>query len=63
MTDIHINEFLMGRTQAEVAEIMGVTQGSVSQMIKAERDIYFREGESGKFSFYEIKRTRRKKAA
>lgn len=63
MADIHISEFSQGRTQAEIALILGVTQGAVHQMIKSGRDIYFRPIDSGGFEFYEIKKPRGKKAA
>lgn len=63
MSDIHITDFVKGRTQGEVARILGVTQGAVHQMLKAERDIYFRQSEDGAFEHYEIKKPRGKKAA
>lgn len=64
MGDIHISEFIEGRSQSEVAEILGVSQSAVHQMLKAKRDIYFRPtGETGSFEHYEIKRSRGKKAA
>lgn len=63
MTDIHISEFVKGRTQEEVAEILGVTQGAVHQMLKAKREIYFELLEDGSYSHYEIKRPKSRAAA
>lgn len=63
MSDIQINEFLKTKTQSEVALIMGVTQGAVHQMVKAGRDIYFRPQPDGSYSYYEIKKPRKDKAA
>ena len=63
MTDIHISEFLKTRTQKEVAQIMGVTQGAVHQAVAADRNIYFVEKAPGVFEHYEIKKPRAKKAA
>lgn len=63
MADIHIKEFVRGRTQQQVAELMGVTQGAIHQMIKSDREIFFRQIEGGGFDFYEIKKPRTRKAA
>lgn len=63
MADIHIEDFMKGRTQQQVAEILGVTQGAVFQALAAKRNIFFRELEDGGFETYEIKRPRKKKAA
>lgn len=51
------------KAQKEVGEILGVTQGAVSQALTADRDIYFHEVAPGVFDFYEIKKPRKKKAA
>lgn len=61
--DIHLAQFLKERTQAEVALILGVTQGAVHQMVRDKREIYFSVLEDGSFDHYEVKRSRRKKAA
>lgn len=63
MSDIHINDFLKTRSQKDVAEIMGVTPGAVSQAYLSGRNIFFRPNESGGFTYYEIKKPRQKKAA
>ena len=63
MTDIPIKEFLAKHTQIEAAEIMGVTQGAVSQAHLSGREIYFRPADKGGFTYYEIKKPRQKKAA
>jgi len=61
--DIHISEFVSGRTQGQVAAILGVTQGSVWKMLKAKRDIYFRPRPDGSYHSYEIKNPTKKKSA
>jgi predicted transcriptional regulator len=61
--EIHISEFVKGRTQGQVGSILGVTQGAVYQMLKSGRDIFFRERDDGSFEHYEIKKPRSKKAA
>jgi predicted transcriptional regulator len=63
VADIKISDFLLNRSQSEVAAIMGVTQGAVHQMIKAKREIYFKKQEDGTYTHYEIKRCIKKKAA
>ncbi len=63
MKDIHLSELLKIKTQQEVADILGVTQGAVHQMHKAGRDIFFNFDEGGEIDFFEIKKPRRKKAA
>jgi len=63
MSDIAISDFLKSRTQMEVAKIMGVTQGAVHQMVKGGREIYFRQISDGEYEYYEIKKSRPKKAA
>jgi hypothetical protein len=63
MSDIHIKDFSKTKTQQQIADILGVTQGAVNQAIAASRDIYFKEIEPGVFDCYEIKKPRRKKAA
>lgn len=61
--DVHISEFVKSRTQAEVAALLGVSQGAVHQMLRAGRDVFFRQLDDGSFEHYEIKKARRKKAA
>ncbi len=63
MADIHIEDFVKSRTQGQIAEILGVTQGAVCQAIAAKRDIFFRELDGGGFEWYEIKRPKKKRAA
>lgn len=63
MSDIHLKDFLLQRSQKDVAQIMGVTQGAVSQAYLAGRDIYFRQDGNGGFAYYEIRKPRPKKAA
>jgi hypothetical protein len=61
MREIHIKEFCRESRQAEAAEILGCTQGAVSKMLKAERDIFFVVGD-GCPTFYEIKRPKKSSA-
>lgn len=63
MADIHLIDILETLSQKEVAVIMGVTQGAVSQAYLAGRDIYFRPDGNGSYTHYEIKKPRQKKAA
>jgi predicted DNA-binding protein (UPF0251 family) len=60
MADIHINDLLKEKTQAEVGQIMGITQGAVHQMVKAGRDIYFHADTEGRYTYHEIKKPRRR---
>lgn len=62
---IPLREFAKGRSQIEVAELLGVTQGAVSQMMLSERDIRVVRDADGKHSGIEIRRigSRRKQLA
>lgn len=59
MADIHINDLLKEKTQAEVGKIMGLTQGAVHQMVKSGREIYFRKNDENQYTYYEIKKPKR----
>lgn len=63
MSGIHIADFLKAHSQKEVAQIMGVTPGAVSQAFISGRNIYFQPADAGGFTYYEIKKPRQKKAA
>lgn len=62
---IPLCEFAKGRSQVEVAEILGVTQGAISQMILSGRDVRVVHGSDGRPEGFEIRRigSRRKKTA
>ena len=55
MKETHLKEFLKDHSQEVAGEILGCTQGAVSQMVKAKRNIYICESEDGETSFYEKK--------
>ena len=64
MKEMTLKQFLEGRTQKDVADIMGLTQGAVWQMIKHGRDIRFMVNDDGSVSdFFEIKKPKPKKVA
>ncbi|MCH4563369.1 hypothetical protein MKP05_09525 [Halomonas sp. EGI 63088] len=63
--EMTLKEFVAQRSQAEVALMMGVTQGAVSQMLKSQRDIRVRpdpDSETG-FRFYEVRPIGKNQAA
>lgn len=63
MNKISLQDFCEKHSQAKAAELFGCTQGAVSQMIKAEREIYLIPNKQGSFDWYEVKRRRRQKSA
>ncbi|MCP1646973.1 Cro/CI family transcriptional regulator [Pseudomonas nitroreducens] len=62
MTDIGVpfQTFAAGRGQAEVAALIGVTQGSVSQMLSSGRSIWVRQMADGTYKAYELREIGRK---
>lgn len=62
---VPLREFAKGKTQPQVAALIGVSQGSVSQMLASSRDIRVRTLDGGKFQAVEIKPVgdRRKRVA
>lgn len=57
---VPLKVFAQGRSQGEVATLIGVTQGSVSQMINSDRDLWVRALPDGSFMAYEIRPVGRK---
>ncbi|WP_312374962.1 Cro/CI family transcriptional regulator [Pseudomonas oryzihabitans] len=57
MTDLGValKDFAKGKGQAEVARLIGVTQGSVSQMLNSDRDIRVRKLPCGSYQAFELK--------
>lgn len=56
-------EFAKGRTQPELADLFGVSQSAVSQMMKSGRDIRVRPLPDGSFEAFEIRPIGAKKKA
>lgn len=54
MKDIPLKEFVQKHNQSKAAEIIGVNQSAVSQMLAAGRAIFFRKVKAG-FEVYEIR--------
>ncbi|WP_341707765.1 Cro/CI family transcriptional regulator [Halopseudomonas sp.] len=52
---IPLKDFAAGRSQEQIAVALGVTQGSVSQMLKSKRNIWVRALAGGRFQAYELK--------
>lgn len=62
---VPLREFAKGKSQVEVAELLGVTQGAISQMMLSGRDVRVVSGSDGKPEGFEIRRigSRRKALA
>lgn len=56
MTEQTLKEFCVGKTQYEVADALGRSQGAISQMLKSGRDIYVETHPDGSISWYEKKK-------
>tara|TARA_R100001230_G_scaffold3259_1_gene1000 strand:- start:1 stop:213 length:213 start_codon:yes stop_codon:yes gene_type:complete len=52
---IPLKDFAAGRSQEQIAVALGVTQGSVSQMLKSKRKIWVRALTDGRYQAYELK--------
>ncbi|EMJ5494600.1 TPA: hypothetical protein SL599_000079 [Pseudomonas aeruginosa] len=65
MDDIGVpfRTFAEGRGQSEIAALIGVTQGSVSQMLSSDRAIWVRQLPDGSFRAYELREVGRKPRA
>jgi len=57
---VPLREFAKGKTQPQVAELIGVSQGAVSQMLASERDIRVRSLGGDKVQAVEIRPVGRK---
>lgn len=57
---IPLRVFAATRPQRDVAVLIGVTQGSVSQMLNSERDIWVRPLPGGRYEAFEIRPVGRK---
>lgn len=55
MNEIQLKDFLVGRSQKEVADLIGVTPGAVWQMLRDNRDIRIRSDGAGGFEAIEVK--------
>lgn len=63
MREITLCDYLKNHTQQETADAIGCTQGAISQMIQAERDIrLYLNAEGIATSHYEIKKPKRRAA-
>jgi predicted transcriptional regulator len=60
---VSLKEFCKGRTQSEVAEILGRTQGAVFQMLRDKRHVFITSHLDGTFTAYEIKKFEQKAQA
>lgn len=60
-----LREYVKGKSQVEVAETLGVTQGAISQMLLSGRDVRVVFDRNGKAEGYELRRigSRRKPLA
>lgn len=54
-TGVPLKEFMSDKKQEHVADLLGVTQGSVSQMLRSEREIWVRQLPDGGFRAFEIR--------
>ncbi len=55
MKKTRLVDFCKSRTQKEVAALLGCSQSAVSQMLKAERDIYVVKASDHSCTYFEIK--------
>lgn len=52
---VPLTDFANGKTQPELAELIGVTQSAVSQMLSSGRVIRVRKDDEGRYEAIEIK--------
>ncbi|MNN63046.1 Cro [compost metagenome] len=60
---VPLREFAKGRGQPEVADLLGVTQSAVSQMLNSSRDIRVRCVNPGEYLAVEIRPIGRRRKA
>ncbi|MFG0272701.1 helix-turn-helix domain-containing protein [Pseudomonas sp. zjy_14] len=58
---VPLREFAQGKTQPQLAELLGVSQSAVSQMLNSSRDIRVRSDGEGGYEFIEIRPIGRRK--
>lgn len=52
---VPLRDFAQGKTQPQLAELLGVSQSAVSQMLNSRRDIRVRSDGQGGYEFIEIR--------
>ncbi|AUY33577.1 helix-turn-helix domain-containing protein [Pseudomonas sp. PONIH3] len=52
---LSLRDFAEGKTQPRLAELLGVSQSAVSQMLSSKRDIRVRSDGHGGYEFIEIR--------
>lgn len=57
---VPLREFAKGKKQAELVELLGISQGAISQMLNSTRDIRIRTLPDGKVEALEIRPIGRK---
>lgn len=55
MTEKTLKQYLESHSQKEIAVLLGVTPGAVSQMVASNRDIRFLLNKDGTTQVYEVK--------
>ena len=58
-----LKAFCQGKTQAQVASLLGVSQGAISQMINSDRDVRVQRQEDGGYRAIELVCIGRKRLA
>lgn len=59
---ITLKDFCQEHSQIRAADVMDVTQGAVSQMLKSDREVYIVPRGKDQYEWYEVKRKPRKKS-
>lgn len=63
VNQIPLKDFCQEHSQIKAADVLEVTQGAISQMLKAEREVYLYPAPVPKgFDWLEVKRKPRKKS-